>query len=80
MVYQALQYYNNLVKNFSEFQTGPWRSVIEVIANCLEDSFFEGNSGCLFSMMYSLTPPGALSMSKHNLLLCFDLPPCPERE
>ncbi|KAA6403720.1 MAG: hypothetical protein EZS28_000739 [Streblomastix strix] len=31
-------------------------------------------------MIYSFTPPGALSMSKHNLLLCFDLHPCPERE
>ncbi|KAA6382065.1 MAG: hypothetical protein EZS28_022410 [Streblomastix strix] len=80
MVYQALQYYNNLVKNFSEFQTGPWRNAIEIIANCLEDLFFEGNSGCLFSIMYSLTPPGAPSMLKHNLLSCFDLPPSPERE
>ncbi|KAA6356598.1 MAG: hypothetical protein EZS28_047875, partial [Streblomastix strix] len=56
MCYQALRYYNDIAKNMTEFKEGNWRNVIECIADNLEQRFFEGNNGCIYAMLYSITP------------------------
>ncbi|KAA6369214.1 MAG: hypothetical protein EZS28_035259, partial [Streblomastix strix] len=80
MTYQALQYLNDLVLNFEEFKSSEWRQVVECLGENLSQSICKGNNGAYYALAYCLTPAGALSLSKGNLLLGFDLPPCPERD
>ncbi|KAA6364460.1 MAG: hypothetical protein EZS28_040013, partial [Streblomastix strix] len=76
----SLRYYNDIAKNMTEFKEGNWRNVIECIADNLEQRFFEGNNGCIYAMLYSMTPAGALSLSLRNLLFDQQLPDSPEKE
>ncbi|KAA6353016.1 MAG: hypothetical protein EZS28_051457, partial [Streblomastix strix] len=80
MTYQALQYLNDLILNFAEFQSCDWRQVVECLGENLSQSICKGNTGAHYALAYSLTPTGALSLSKGNQLLGLDLPPCPERD
>ncbi|KAA6372761.1 MAG: hypothetical protein EZS28_031712, partial [Streblomastix strix] len=80
MCYQALRYYYEIVTNMMEFNERNWRNVIECIADNLKQRYFEGNNGCIYAMLYSMTPAGAISLSLHNLLLDQQLPDSLEKE
>ncbi|KAA6363188.1 MAG: hypothetical protein EZS28_041286 [Streblomastix strix] len=80
MSYQTLQYLNDLILNNKEFQSGDWRKVVECLGENLLQSICKGNNGAHYTLACSLTPAGALSLSKGNLLFGLDLPSCLDRD
>ncbi|KAA6397729.1 MAG: hypothetical protein EZS28_006747 [Streblomastix strix] len=80
MTQQALQYLNDLILNYKEFLSGDWRQVVQCLGVNLSQQICKQNNGAHYALAYNLTPAGALSLSKGNMLLCLDLPSCPERD